>query len=79
MCEETKLRVCNVMGIVFGIEPNGIPSDASQHNFPGWDSLNHMSLILALEDEFGVEFTDEEIVGLNSLTTLIKSVSGKCS
>ncbi|MGX9965220.1 acyl carrier protein [Roseomonas sp. F4] len=31
-----------------------------------WDSLRHMNLIAALEDEFGVEFEPDDVMGLNS-------------
>lgn len=32
----------------------------------GWDSIGHMSLIVALEDAFGVEFEPEEIMTIRS-------------
>ncbi len=32
-----------------------------------WDSLNHMNLIVALEEEFNVRFSEEEINELLSL------------
>ena len=66
------------MGKVFGIDDSTIPADASRESYPKWDSLMHMSLMLALEDEFGIEFPDEEIAGIASLLTLIKSVEEKC-
>ncbi len=38
-----------------------------------WDSLSHMQLIAAIEDEFGVELTADEIVSMRSVGR-IKSV-----
>jgi len=32
-----------------------------------WDSLSHMELIAALEKEFGVEFTLDEIVEMQNI------------
>ncbi|MGD0967240.1 MAG: acyl carrier protein [Candidatus Aquilonibacter sp.] len=32
-----------------------------------WDSLSHMQLIAALEDEFAVELTADEIVAMRSV------------
>lgn len=54
-------EIRKVMAGVFGIEQALIGEDASPGNIEQWDSLRHMSLILALEDEFGVRFQEEEI------------------
>ena len=29
---------------------------------PGWDSFNHVNLMIIIEQEFGVKFTNEEVV-----------------
>jgi len=76
--QEIEKQVRTVMGKVLRIEEAAIPADASRESHPQWDSLMHMSLMLALEDEFGIEFTDEEIAGTASLLTLIKSIEEKC-
>jgi len=55
-------RIKKIMLSVF--ESDGvteIPDDASPDTIDGWDSLAHMNMVLALEEEFGVVFTDEEI------------------
>jgi acyl carrier protein len=40
---------------------------------PGWDSLRHLTLVLALEEEFGVYIPDEEAGSITSYP-LIKLV-----
>ena len=42
-----------------------------------WDSLKHMHLMLALEDEFGVEFEDDEIASLASAGALLDALAAK--
>lgn len=32
-----------------------------------WDSLSHMQLIAAIEDEFGIELTADDIVAMRSV------------
>lgn len=32
-----------------------------------WDSLSHMELIAAIEDEFGIELTADEIISMRSV------------
>lgn len=33
----------------------------------GWDSFNHINLVIAIEEHFGVRFTTEEIAGLRNV------------
>jgi acyl carrier protein len=42
-----------------------------------WDSLQHMNLIASLEQEFGVEFTFEEIVSMQSVAVIKNVLRGK--
>jgi acyl carrier protein len=74
---ESRTRV--VMGKVLQVPPQDISADVSRKTLPVWDSLKHMNLILALEDEFGVEFSDQEIAGINSLNLLLEALRIKCS
>jgi acyl carrier protein len=50
-----------VMSAVFEIPVESISDDASSDNIDNWDSLRHLNLILALEEEFGVSIPDEEV------------------
>ena len=50
-----------VMSAVFEIPVESISNDASSDNIDNWDSLRHLNLILALEEEFGVSIPDEEV------------------
>lgn len=42
-----------------------------------WDSLQHMNLIASLEQAFGVEFTFEEIVLMQSVAEIKRVLKGK--
>ena len=60
--EKTKIK--QVMSAVFEIPLESIAEDASSDNIENWDSLRHLNLILALEEEFGVSIQDEEVGNL---------------
>ncbi len=51
-----------VMGDVFGLPPEAITEDASIDSIDAWDSLKHLNLVLALEERFGISFTEQETV-----------------
>jgi len=41
--------------------------NASADSTPGWDSLAHLRLLMAVEEEFGVSFSPDEIPELDSV------------
>jgi acyl carrier protein len=57
-------RIKKVMSDVFNINLNLINNDSSPDNIENWDSLNHMNLIVALEEDFNIEFDDKDIENL---------------
>ena len=58
------MKIKQVMSAVFEIPVESIADDASSDNIENWDSLRHLNLILALEEEFGVSIPDEEVGNL---------------
>ncbi len=41
-----------------------VTDDSSPANTPGWDSFAQVQLTLALEEEFGLTFTLDEVAGI---------------
>ncbi len=62
--QEHKLK--EVLSRIFNVDLNLITDDASPDTIENWDSLRHMNLVLALEEEFDVEFTDDQVVEILS-------------
>jgi len=51
--------------------------DSSPETVENWDSLKHMNLILALEEEFNITFSDVEIVEMLSVKIIVKTLKEK--
>jgi acyl carrier protein len=51
--------------------------DVSRENTPNWDSLKHIEIMFALEEELGVEFTEEELSSLNGFQKIVDTVLQK--
>lgn len=64
---DLKKRIRDVMSSVFEIDHSKIDENAGPGVIEKWDSLRHMTLVLALEDEFGIRFPDEMVEQLLSL------------
>jgi acyl carrier protein len=70
MHEQIKTVLANVLGV-----PSAqIADDASVDNMETWDSLRQIRLLMAVEEKFGVTFTDDEISNLTSLSALVDAV-----
>lgn len=54
-------RIKKVMGDVFGMDPARIGDETSPDDIGQWDSLRHMMLVAALEEEFDIRLPDESI------------------
>lgn len=50
------------MASVFNVDASSIDETASPETIAEWDSLKHMNLVLALEEEFGISFSSDQIV-----------------
>ena len=53
-----------------------VPDDASIHNFPAWDSLAHVKLMLKLEDVSGRPVDPGRIVSLIDLKAVDAYLQG---
>tara|TARA_B100002003_G_scaffold220896_1_gene223501 strand:+ start:791 stop:1006 length:216 start_codon:yes stop_codon:yes gene_type:complete len=52
------------MSAVFEISTGEINDESSPDTIESWDSLKHMNMVVALEEEFNVQFTDDNITEL---------------
>jgi len=66
---EEKLK--EVLCDTFGLDEEEISQNMSNDSIASWDSLNHLRLVSALEQEFDIRLTMEEI---NSMTNYGKIV-----
>jgi acyl carrier protein len=59
-----KEQIAKIMAVVFEVNSDSINENTSADTIETWDSLRHMNLILALEEEFNVTIPDEEVGNL---------------
>lgn len=51
-----------------------ITEESSANNVDGWDSLSHIQLISAIEDNFDISFTSKEIMNWKNVGEMITSI-----
>jgi acyl carrier protein len=72
---DTKLN--QLIATILHIPLDGVVDQLAMSEVETWDSLQHMNLIASLEQEFGVEFTFEEIVSMQSVAVIKTVLRGK--
>lgn len=66
--------VVKLLSKILKIEIN---SDICSNNTPEWDSLAHMKIIVALEEQYDIEIEDEELSKLDSLDSIVNYLRKK--
>ena len=71
--DDTEARIRRLIAMVL---QNDLPGDVplARDRVAEWDSLKHVEILFALEDEFGVRFDEDELARLDSLESLTDSV-----
>ena len=56
-----------LVAMVLDVSPDQVEEDDGPGGRSGWSSKQHIELVVALEEQYGVGFSHEEIRGLRSL------------
>jgi acyl carrier protein len=70
-------RIKKVMALVFEISVNKINQESSPDTIDNWDSLKHMILVVALEEEFDIQFEEVEITEMMNYKLICNMIKGK--
>ena len=74
MVNKVEDRIKSVMSAVFEISADQIKEDSSPDTIESWDSLKHMNLIVALEEEFLLRFNDEQTLEMLNYSLIYMTI-----
>jgi len=60
-------RVQSVASDIFGIPADKITAESSPETIENWDSMQHLNLVLAIEEKFGVQLDPEDIEQMKNI------------
>ena len=77
MKNDIENRLLNIFNIIFSEDYVKINNRISMKNNKNWDSLKHLNLILAIEEEFNFKLSIEEISSSNNFLSIMKIIRKK--
>ena len=77
MSEPTEARVREIIVNELGVEPDKVKDDASFVEDLGADSLDTVELVMAFEEEFGVDIPDEDAEQMRTVGDAIAYLKDK--
>jgi acyl carrier protein len=60
-------QVRSVASDIFGIPAERITAESSPETIENWDSMQHLNLVLAIEEKFGVQLDPEDIEKMKNI------------
>lgn len=72
-------KILKIFREVFNNPELQITSETTAADVDGWDSFNHLNLIMAIEEEFSISFSTAEIGRMAQVGNLLEMVEKKTS
>lgn len=70
-------RVRRLASELFDVPVAQIAAESSAVTLEHWDSVQHLNLVLALEEEFGVKFEPEDMLKMQTIGQVTEAVVNK--
>ncbi len=75
--QERLSKLTDVFRTVFNISDLELNRDMTAKDVPGWDSFNHINLVISIEEEFVTRFTTDEISALQNVGHMMDLLDSK--
>ena len=70
-------RVNKVFQTVFDDETISVNENTTSNDIEDWDSLEHISLIVAIEQEFNIKFSMSEVSNMKNVGEMVNIITSK--
>jgi len=75
--DEVRSKLKPIFESVLDVDDLDLRDDLSADDVPEWDSLSHVRLLVTVERQFKIKFSNSEIEGLKNVGDLIRLVMTK--
>ena len=64
-------KVIEIITGILEVDVDEVELDTSIGDLPEWDSLHHLQIIVKLQEEFNIKYSQEDLVELEDVSDLI--------
>ncbi|WP_229402881.1 acyl carrier protein [Micromonospora okii] len=72
----TRERLTSVFRSALDLDDNVSVESLRHRDHPNWNSVGHLALVVAIEDEFDVEFDTDQLIGMDTFHTALRTLAG---
>lgn len=72
---DLRSRAIETIAAVLRVSPSTLTDGSSPDDVPGWDSMKHLQVLLAVEDEFGVQFPADAADTLQTVGAIVSALA----
>ena len=77
MTSSTFDQVRNLASDLFSVPASNLTAESSPETIAAWDSIQHLNLVLALEEKFSFQLSAEEMEQMHSIGEIASLVERK--
>jgi len=74
---EIYVKLTEIFHDVFDNPAITLRPETTAADVPGWDSLNHINLIIGIEAEFEIKFSTEDLEAIEDVGAMVTLIQGK--
>lgn len=75
--EEILKKLQEIFMDVFADENISLNENTNANDIEGWDSLTHITILEAVQDEYGITFALDEIIEMQNVGDMIDAITRK--
>ena len=77
MDKEIYERLNNVFRDIFDDDSIVVTKDTTSNDIEDWDSLEHINLVVAVEQEFGIKFNMNEVTTMKNVGEMVEIIKSR--
>lgn len=68
-------RVYRIISDLFNVPAENLTPSSSAKTIEAWDSIGHLNLVLALEEEFGLRFSPDQVDSMTDVDSILQNLA----
>ncbi len=77
MSQENRAKLIEIVATLLETDASSIDNNSSPETIEHWDSMNHLNICVAVEQEFGIQLQTDEMATIQNVGDLVTMLNRK--